>query len=50
MTPKGTQPWILLSLVSLIILFGIVFNIILGGQFYKVAYMVILPERFPSYL
>jgi PsbP-like protein len=29
---------------------GIVYSIIMGGKFYKVAYMVTPPERFPNYL
>ena len=29
---------------------GMVYNVILGGKFYKVAYMVTPPESFPSYL
>ena len=29
---------------------GIVYSIIMGGKFYKVAYIVTPPERFPNYL
>ena len=29
---------------------GMIYNVILGGKFYKVAYMVTPPERFPIYL
>jgi hypothetical protein len=29
---------------------GMIYNVILGGKFYKVAYMVSPPERFPIYL
>jgi hypothetical protein len=29
---------------------GMIYNVILGGKFYKVAYMVTPPESFPSYL
>ena len=29
---------------------GMIYNIVLGGKFYKVAYMVSLPESFPKYL
>ena len=29
---------------------GMIYNIILGGKFYKVAYMVSPPESFPKYL
>jgi hypothetical protein len=29
---------------------GMVYSIIVGGKFYKVAYIVVPPERFPNYL
>jgi hypothetical protein len=29
---------------------GMIYSIILDGKFYKVAYMVTSPERFPKYL
>jgi hypothetical protein len=29
---------------------GMIYSVIIGGQFYKVAYMVTPPERFPMYL
>jgi hypothetical protein len=29
---------------------GMIYNVILGGKFYKVAYMVTPPESIPSYL
>jgi hypothetical protein len=29
---------------------GIIYNVILGGKFYKVAYMVTPPDDFPRYL
>ena len=29
---------------------GMIYSVVLGGKFYKVAYMVSLPERFSNYL